>query len=122
MVENGAQMETVLAQIAPPKLWAGDAAVTLSAGFDGRRHSRSGGKTGGRGGDCGEQLAIKWIVPFHTAETTRILSHSKKIIIQNNFSGAVRALPALGNRHRRARAYPQSMTASRSCADHMSTP
>ena len=34
------------------------------------------------------QLAVKWIVPFHEAEITRILSRSKKIIIvENNQSG-----------------------------------
>ncbi len=34
------------------------------------------------------QLAIKWIVPFHADEITRILSRSKKVIIvENNYSG-----------------------------------
>ena len=34
------------------------------------------------------QLPIKWIVPFHAGEVTRILSRSKRVIIvENNFTG-----------------------------------
>ena len=39
-------------------------------------------------GIVANQLAIKWIVPFHVEAVTRLLSRSKKIIIiENNFTG-----------------------------------
>ena len=39
-------------------------------------------------GIVANQLPIKWIVPFHADEVTRILSKSKRVIIvENNYSG-----------------------------------
>lgn len=91
MVEKRARkMETVVAQIAPPKLVGpGNAAVTLVGWGSTEGVIREAvEKLAGEEGIVANQLAIKWIVPFHTAEVIRILSHSKKIIIiENNFSG-----------------------------------
>jgi len=91
MVEKRARkMETVVAQITPPKLVGPEnAAVTLVGWGSTEGVIREAvEKLAGEEGIVANQLAIKWIVPFHTAEVTRILSHSKKIIIvENNFSG-----------------------------------
>jgi 2-oxoglutarate ferredoxin oxidoreductase subunit alpha len=39
-------------------------------------------------GIVANHLHIKWIVPFHAAEVSRLLSRSKRIIIvENNYSG-----------------------------------
>jgi len=91
MVEKRARkMETVLAQIAPPKLVGPEhAAVTLVGWGSTEGVIREAvEKLAGEEGIVANQLAIKWIVPFHAEEVTRILSRSKKIIIiENNFSG-----------------------------------
>ena len=34
-----------------------------------------------------KQLAVKWIVPFHTEEIISSLSEKKFIIVENNYSG-----------------------------------
>lgn len=91
MVEKRARkMETVLAQIAPPKLVGPDNAQVTLVGW---------GSTQGVIREAVEQLAsehgivanhlqIKWLVPFHGDEITRILSRSKRVIvIENNYSG-----------------------------------
>ena len=45
-------------------------------------------KLAGEEGIVANQLHIKWIVPFHAGEVTRILSRSKKVIIvENNYTG-----------------------------------
>ena len=42
----------------------------------------------GEEGVVANQLHLKWMVPFHTEEVTRILSRSKKVIIvENNYTG-----------------------------------
>src|SRR5258706_12761999 len=91
MVKSGAgKMEPVWAKLAPPKLVGPEnAAVTLVGWGSTEGVIREAvEKLAGEEGIVANQLAIKWIVPFHTAEVTRILSHSKKIIIiENNFSG-----------------------------------
>ncbi len=91
MVEKRARkMETVLAQIAPPKLVGPDNAAVTLVGW---------GSTEGvireavellaaEEGIVANQLHIKWIVPFHAEEITRLLSRSHRIIIvENNQSG-----------------------------------
>ena len=91
MVEKRARkMEKVLSHIAPPKLVGPESAVVTLVGWG----STEGvileaiEKLAAEEGIVANQLAIKWIVPFHTAEVTRILSRSRKvIIIENNFSG-----------------------------------
>ena len=91
MVEKRARkMEKVLEHIAPPKLVGPESAAVTLVGWG----STEGvileaiEKLAAEEGIVANQLAIKWIVPFHTAEVTRILSRSKKIIIvENNFTG-----------------------------------
>lgn len=91
MVEKRARkMETVLAQIAPPKLVGPDNAAVTLVGW---------GSTEGvireavellaaEEGIVANQLHIKWIVPFHAEEITRLLSRSHRVIIvENNQSG-----------------------------------
>jgi 2-oxoglutarate ferredoxin oxidoreductase subunit alpha len=91
MVEKRARkMETILSQIAPPKLVGPNNAVVTLVGWgstEGVIHEAL-EKLAAEEGIVANQLAIKWIVPFHTDEITRILSQSKKIIIvENNYSG-----------------------------------
>lgn len=91
MVEKRARkMEKVISLIAPPKLVGPENAAVTLVGWG----STEGvileaiEKLAGEEGIVANQLAIKWLVPFHAAEVSRILSHSKKIIIiENNFSG-----------------------------------
>ena len=45
-------------------------------------------KLAGEEGIVANHLHIKWIVPFHAAEISRILAQSKHVIIvENNYSG-----------------------------------
>ena len=91
MVEKRARkMETVLSQIAPPKLVGPEnAAVTLVGWGSTEGVIREAvEKLAAEEGIVANQLAVKWIVPFHAEEITRILSRSKRVIIvENNFSG-----------------------------------
>jgi 2-oxoglutarate ferredoxin oxidoreductase subunit alpha len=91
MVEKRARkMETVLSQIAPPKLVGPEnAAVTLVGWGSTEGVIREAvEKLAAEEGIVANQLAVKWIVPFHGDEIIRILSKSKKIlIIENNYSG-----------------------------------
>jgi 2-oxoglutarate ferredoxin oxidoreductase subunit alpha len=91
MVEKRARkMESVAAQIAPPKLVGPENAAVTLVGWG----STEGvileaiEKLAGEDGIVANQLHVKWIVPIHVDEITRILSRSKKIIIvENNYSG-----------------------------------
>ncbi|HZV33907.1 MAG TPA: 2-oxoacid:acceptor oxidoreductase subunit alpha [Verrucomicrobiae bacterium] len=91
MVEKRARkMETVLAQIAPPELVGPANAVVTLVGWG----STAGvireavEKLAAEEGIVANQLAIKWIVPFHADEITHLLVRSKRIIIvENNYSG-----------------------------------
>jgi 2-oxoglutarate/2-oxoacid ferredoxin oxidoreductase subunit alpha len=91
MVEKRARkMETVLSHITPPKLVGPEnAAVTLVGwGSTAGVIREAVEKLAAEEGIVANQLALKWIVPFHTDEITRILSKSKKIIvIENNYTG-----------------------------------
>jgi 2-oxoglutarate/2-oxoacid ferredoxin oxidoreductase subunit alpha len=91
MVEKrGRKMETVLADIAPPKLFGPAKAEITLLGW---------GSTDGVIQEAVEMLAseegivanhlnVKWIVPFHAEEIMKILSASKRVVIvENNFSG-----------------------------------
>jgi 2-oxoglutarate ferredoxin oxidoreductase subunit alpha len=91
MVEKrGRKMQTVLADIAPPKLFGPAQAQITLVGW--------GSTTGviqeavealaAEEGIVANHLNIKWIVPFHTEEIMRILSASKRVVIvENNYSG-----------------------------------
>jgi 2-oxoglutarate ferredoxin oxidoreductase subunit alpha len=91
MVEKRARkMETVLSHIAPPKLVGPEnAAVTLVGWGSTEGVIREAvEKLAAEEGIVANQLAVKWIVPFHADEIIRILSRGKKIIIvENNYSG-----------------------------------
>jgi len=91
MVEKRARkMEAVLAQIPAPQLVGpANAAVTLVGWGSTEGVIREAvEKLAAEEGIVANQLAIKWIVPFHADEITRILSRSKKVIVvENNYSG-----------------------------------
>jgi 2-oxoglutarate ferredoxin oxidoreductase subunit alpha len=91
MVEKRARkMETVLAQIAPPQLVGpANAAVTLVGwGSTAGVIREAVEKLAAEEGIVANQLAIKWIVPFHADEIAHLLARSKRIIIvENNYSG-----------------------------------
>jgi len=91
MVEKRARkMEAAVSDIAPPKLVGPEnAAVTLVGWGSTQGVIREAvEKLAGEEGIVANQLHIKWIVPFHTAEISRILTQSKKVIIvENNHSG-----------------------------------
>ena len=91
MVEKRARkMESVASQIAPPKLVGPESATVTLVGWGSTEGviREAAEKLAAEEGIVVNQLAIKWIVPFHVEEITRILSRSKKIVIvENNFSG-----------------------------------
>src|ERR1051326_5933422 len=91
MVEKrGRKMETVLSQIAPPALLGPEnAAVTLVGWGSTQGVIREAvEKLAAEEGIVANQLPIKWIVPFHTQEVSRVLSRSKRVIVvENNYSG-----------------------------------
>jgi 2-oxoglutarate/2-oxoacid ferredoxin oxidoreductase subunit alpha len=91
MVEKRARkMQTAAGDIAPPKLVGPEnAAVTLVGWGSTQGVIREAvEKLAGEEGIVANQLHIKWIVPLHAAEISRILSRSKKVIIvENNYSG-----------------------------------
>jgi len=91
MVEKRARkMETVLSQIAAPKLVGPENAQVTLVGWG----STEGvilealEKLAADEGIVANHLQIKWVVPFHADEVSRILSRSKRVIIvENNHSG-----------------------------------
>jgi 2-oxoglutarate ferredoxin oxidoreductase subunit alpha len=91
MVEKRARkMETVLSQIAPPKLVGPESAVVTLVGWGSTEGviREAVEKLAAEEGIVANQLAVKWIVPFHADEITRILSRSKKVlVVENNYSG-----------------------------------
>lgn len=91
MVEKRARkMETVLAQIAAPELVGPpNAAVTLVGwGSTAGVIREAVEKLAAEEGIIANQLAIKWLVPFHAEEVAHLLVRSKRIIIvENNYSG-----------------------------------
>src|ERR1700722_3897648 len=91
MVEKRARkMEAVLGHLAAPKLVGPESAVVTLVGWGSTEGviREAVEKLAAEEGIVANQLAIKWIVPFHAEEITRLLARSKKIIIvENNFSG-----------------------------------
>jgi 2-oxoglutarate ferredoxin oxidoreductase subunit alpha len=91
MVEKRARkMQTVLSKLSPPKLFGPEnAAVTLVGWGSTQGVIREAvEKLAAEEGIVANNLQIKWIVPFHADEISRILSHSKHVIIvENNYSG-----------------------------------
>ena len=91
MVEKRARkMQKVLEDIAPPKLFGpSQAAVTLVGwGSTNGVIQEAVEQLAGEHGIVANHLNVKWIVPFHAAEISRILASSKRVIIvENNYSG-----------------------------------
>src|SRR3989454_5214827 len=91
MVEKRARkMQTVLSQIAPPELVGPESAQVTLLGWGSTEGviREAVEKLAAEEGVVANQLPIKWIVPFHAEEVTRILSRSKRVIvIENNYSG-----------------------------------
>jgi 2-oxoglutarate ferredoxin oxidoreductase subunit alpha len=91
MVEKRARkMQTVLAKLAPPKLFGPEnAAVTLVGWGSTQGVLREAvEKLAAEEGIIANHLQVKWIVPFHADEISRILSQSKRVlIVENNYSG-----------------------------------
>ena len=91
MVEKRARkMQNAAADIAPPKLVGSENAPVTLVGWGSTEGviREAVEKLAGEEGVVANQLHIKWIVPFHADEVTRILSRSKKVIIvENNYTG-----------------------------------
>ncbi len=91
MVEKRARkMENTAAEITPPKLVGPENAQVTLVGWGSTEGviREAVEKLAGEEGIVANQLHIKWIVPFHSGEVTRILSRSKKVIIvENNYTG-----------------------------------
>ena len=91
MVEKRARkMQTVLSEIAPPKLIGPESAQVTLVGWGSTEGviREAVEKLAAEEGIVANQLQTKWIVPFHADEVGRILSSSKHVIIvENNYSG-----------------------------------
>lgn len=91
MVEKRARkMQTVLSHITPPKLIGPESAAVTLAGWGSTEGviREAVEKLAADEGIVANQLPIKWIVPFHVEEVSRILGKSKRVIIvENNYSG-----------------------------------
>ena len=91
MVEKRARkMEAAVRDIAPPKLIGPESAQVTLVGWGSTEGviREAVEKLAGEEGIVANQLHVKWIVPFHAAEISRLLSRSKKfIIVENNESG-----------------------------------
>jgi 2-oxoglutarate ferredoxin oxidoreductase subunit alpha len=91
MVEKRARkMETVLAQLAPPKLVGPENAQVTLVGWGSTQGviREAVEQLAAEEGIVANQLHIKWIVPFHAAEVSQQLARSRRVIIvENNYSG-----------------------------------
>src|SRR5206468_2952054 len=91
MVEKRARkMQGAIKDIAPPKLVGPEKADVTLVGWGSTEGviREAVEKLAGEEGVVANELHIKWIVPFHTAEVARLLSRSKKVIIvENNYTG-----------------------------------
>ncbi len=91
MVEKRARkMQPAFNDIAPPKLVGPENTTVTLVGWGSTEGviREAVEKLAGEEGIVANQLHIKWIVPFHAAEVSRILSRSQKVIIvENNYSG-----------------------------------
>jgi len=91
MVEKRARkMQGAILDIAPPKLVGPESAAVTLVGWGSTQGviREAVEKLAGEEGIVASQLHVKWIVPFHAAEISRILSRSSKVIIvENNHSG-----------------------------------
>jgi 2-oxoglutarate ferredoxin oxidoreductase subunit alpha len=84
------KMETVLSQIAPPKLVGPESAQVTLLGWGSTEGviREAIEKLAAEEGIVANQIAVRWIVPFHADEIAHLLTRSKRIIIvENNQSG-----------------------------------
>jgi len=91
MVEKRARkMQPAVLDLAPPKLVGPENATVTLVGWGSTQGviREAVEKLAGEEGVVANQLHIKWIVPLHVAEISRILARSQKVIIvENNHSG-----------------------------------
>ncbi len=91
MVEKRARkMQTVLSRIAAPKLFGAEKAEVTLVGWGSTQGviREAIEKLATEEGIVANHLQVKWIVPFHADEISRILSQSKRVIVvENNYSG-----------------------------------
>jgi 2-oxoglutarate ferredoxin oxidoreductase subunit alpha len=91
MVEKRARkMEAVVQQVSAPVLVGPENAQVTLVGWGSTRGviREAIEKLAAEEGVVASQLHIKWLVPFHAAEISRLLSRSKRVIVvENNFSG-----------------------------------
>ncbi len=90
MVEKRARkFQDIVKEIAPPEIEGpADADVTLLGWGSTEGVIREARQLLAEQGVTANQLAIKWIVPFHVDEVTDIVTRSKKVfIVENNHSG-----------------------------------
>src|SRR5256714_4836705 len=90
MVEKrGRKMQAAINDIPPPKLFGSEnAAVTLVGWGSTEGVIREAvEKLAGEEGIVANQLQIRWIVPFHAAEISRILWQQNVIVVENTYSG-----------------------------------
>ncbi len=91
MVEKrGRKMETVLGQIAAPKLFGPEKAAVTLVGWGSTQGviREAVERLAADEGIVANQLQIKWLVPFHAEVVSRILGQSQRVIIvENNYSG-----------------------------------
>ena len=90
MVEKRARkFQDIVKEIAPPQIEGpADADVTLVGWGSTEGVIREARQLLAEQGVTANQLAIKWIVPFHVDEVTDIVTNSKKVfIVENNHSG-----------------------------------
>jgi 2-oxoglutarate ferredoxin oxidoreductase subunit alpha len=91
MVEKrGRKMQGAIDDVAPPKIFGPEnAAVTLVGWGSTEGVIREAvEKLAGEEGIVANHLHIRWIIPFHAAEISRILAQSKRIVVvENNYSG-----------------------------------
>ena len=83
-------METVLSNIPAPKLFGPESAQVTLVGWGSTEGviQEAIAKLAGDEGIVANHLHIKWIVPFHVDEVSRILGRAKRVIIvENNQSG-----------------------------------
>jgi 2-oxoglutarate ferredoxin oxidoreductase subunit alpha len=91
MVEKrGRKMQGAVKDVASPELFGPEnAAVTLVGWGSTEGVIREAvEKLAGEEGIVANHLHLKWIIPFHTAEVSRILGQSKHVmVVENNYSG-----------------------------------
>src|SRR5262249_16521026 len=84
------KVRPVLSKRSPPKLFGAEKAAVTLVGWGSTQGviREAVEKLAAEEGIVANNLQIKWIVPFHADEISRILSQSKKVIIvENNYTG-----------------------------------